>query len=131
MNVSLIVNDITQIKSVSVTVQKNIVQKICIWNPATCGYKNGKYVWSIIDDSMIKCDEIIVQTKTVPTKSTLTKAILTKWTSTNFCILLVFLLITIALFVAASIYYYLIKYHAKQKYLPLKNILSKWKLSSN
>ena len=80
---------------------------------------------------MIKCDEIIVQTKTVPTKSTLTKAILTKWTSTNFCILLVFLLITIALFVAASIYYYLIKYHAKQKCLPLKNILSKWKLSSN
>ena len=35
----------------------------------------------------------------------------------NFYVLLAFLLITIALLIAVSIYYYLIKYRAKQKYL--------------
>ena len=35
----------------------------------------------------------------------------------NFCILLAFLLITIALLIAVSIYCYLIKYQAKQKHL--------------
>ena len=49
----------------------------------------------------------IVPTKTVPTKST----------STNFCFSVAFLLITIALLIAASINCYLIKYKAKQKHL--------------
>ena len=49
------------------------------------------------------------------TKTTPTKAISTKSTSTNFYVLLIFLLITIALFIAVSIY--LIKYKAKQKHL--------------
>ena len=35
----------------------------------------------------------------------------------NFCILLAFLLITIAIFIAVSIYWYLIKYQAKQEHL--------------
>ena len=35
----------------------------------------------------------------------------------NFYILLAFLLFTIALLIAVSIYYYLIKYQAKQKHL--------------
>ena len=30
-----------------------------IWNPATCSWKNGKYLASIIDDSVIMCDEVI------------------------------------------------------------------------
>ena len=30
-----------------------------IWNPATCSWKNSKYSASIIDDSVITCDEII------------------------------------------------------------------------
>ena len=40
---------------------KNIifVRKNYIWNPATCSCKNGKYLASIIDNSVIKCDEII------------------------------------------------------------------------
>ena len=35
---------------------------------ATCSCKNGKYLGSIIDDSVITCDEIIDTTETVPTK---------------------------------------------------------------
>ena len=30
-----------------------------IWNPATCSCENGKYQASIMDDSVITCDEII------------------------------------------------------------------------
>ena len=99
------------------------VQKNYIWNNITCSYSNGKYVRSIIDDSVISCVEAVeekktiprktVLTKTVPTKSTFTKTVLTKCILTNFYILLAFLLITIALLIAASIYCYLIKYRAK------------------
>ena len=47
-----------------------------IWKPTTCSCKNGKYLESIIDNSVITCDKIIdaesrlsdVETKTV-TKS--------------------------------------------------------------
>ena len=46
----------------------------------------------------------------------------------NFYISLVFLLITIALLIAVSIYCYLIKYGAKQKHLlPFHNINNKLK----
>ena len=38
-----------------------------IWNPATCSCENGKYLASIIDDSVIACDEIVEERKTVPT----------------------------------------------------------------
>ena len=41
--------------------------KSYIWNLAKCSCKNGKYVGSIIDDSVIMCDEIIETTKTVLT----------------------------------------------------------------
>ena len=41
------------------------------WNPATCSCENGKYLASIIDDSVIMCDEIIEsygeETKIAPT----------------------------------------------------------------
>ena len=70
-----------------------------------CSRENGKYVESIIGDSVIMCDEIIKETKAIPTKST----------STNFYILLAFLLSTISLLIAVSIYCYLIKYKNKTK----------------
>ena len=70
-----------------------------------CSRENGKYVGSIIGDSVIMCDEIIKETKTIPTKST----------STNFYILLAFLLSTISLLIAVSVYCYLIKYKNKTK----------------
>ena len=42
-------------------------EKIYIWNPSTCTCKNGRYLGSIIGDSVIMCDEITEVTKTIPT----------------------------------------------------------------
>ena len=42
-------------------------EKDYIWNPATCNSENGKYLASIIDDSVITCDEIIKETKIIIT----------------------------------------------------------------
>ena len=56
-------------------------------------------------------------TKDVPTKSMSTETFPTKCTSTNFYILLGFLLTTATLLIAVSIYCSLIKYQAKQKHL--------------
>ena len=42
-------------------------KKDYIWDPVTCSCENGKYLASIIDDSVITCDEIIEETKTSPT----------------------------------------------------------------
>ena len=39
-----------------------------MWNPCTCSYENGKYLASIINNSVIKCDEIIEETKTTKNK---------------------------------------------------------------
>ena len=39
-----------------------VFEKKFIRNPATCSCKNGKYVESIIGDSVIACDEIIEET---------------------------------------------------------------------
>ena len=44
-----------------------------ILNPATCSFKNRKYKRNIIHDSVITCDKIIEETKTIPTKSTSAK----------------------------------------------------------
>ena len=41
--------------------------KCWIWNPATCSCENGKHLASIIDDSMITCDEIVEETKIAQT----------------------------------------------------------------
>ena len=74
---------------------------------------HGKYLASVMDDSVITCDEVIEscdkETKTIPTNL---KAICKMQ---NFYILLAFLLNTIALLIAVNIYCYLIKYRAKQK----------------
>ena len=51
------------------------------WNPATCSCKNGIYVTSNIDDSVITCDEVIEERKTIAIKRTSTKTIPTKSTS--------------------------------------------------
>ena len=37
----------------------NICEKYYIWNSAACSCENGKYLASIIEDSVITCDEII------------------------------------------------------------------------
>ena len=94
--------------------------------------KNGKYLVSIMDNSVIICDEVIdvdvdaeakscdkakcnnEETKTVPTNF-IEKNITYK--IQNFYISLAFLLITIALLIAVSICCYMIKYRGKQKHL--------------
>ena len=43
-------------------------EKGYISNPSTCTCENGKYVQSIIDDSVITQDDIMEATKTVPIK---------------------------------------------------------------
>ena len=91
-------------------------EKGSIWNPATCSCENVKYVGSVIDDSVISCDEIIDKTKRT-SKTYLTKSTSTKSNSKNFYILLTFLLITKALSIVVSVYCYLIKYRAAEKYL--------------
>ena len=56
------------------------IKRDYIWNPSTCNCKNGKYLASIIDDSVITCNKITEVTKTIPTKNTLTKIIPVKTT---------------------------------------------------
>ena len=90
-----------------------ICEKDCIWNSATCSCQNGKYLTSIMDDSAITCDEIIEsydeETKTIPTSFNEKKA---TCETLIFYISLAFLLITITLLIAVSIYCFLIKYRA-------------------
>ena len=49
----------------------HISEKDHIWNPAACSCKNGKYLASINDNSVITCDEIIdrdaEEKETIPT----------------------------------------------------------------
>ena len=91
-----------------------------------CNWEKGKDLASIIDESMIICDEFIEsynedveaqsynETETIITNFNEKKAICK---TQNVYILLAFLIITIALLIAVSIYYYLRKYWAKQKQL--------------
>ena len=43
----------------------HICEKDYIWNPSVCICENRKYLASIVDDSVIMCDEVIE--KAVPT----------------------------------------------------------------
>ena len=42
-------------------------KKNYIWNAASCSCENGEYLPSIIDNSVIMCDEIIEEIKTIST----------------------------------------------------------------
>ena len=64
--------------SYGITINVDVTSKIIVcvsakdvWNPSSCNFKNGKYLASIIDDSMITCDKVIEsydeEIKTVPT----------------------------------------------------------------
>ena len=44
----------------------DITKKDCICNPAICSFKNDKCLASIIDDSVIKCHEIMDPSKYNP-----------------------------------------------------------------
>ena len=103
LNLNLMVENEFPIKSgiiitVDVSTKKlKYVKKIYIWNPSAYICKNGKYLASIIDDSVITCDEVIdmKERKTIP------KNIICE--RKRFFILITFLLTTIALLIAFSI----------------------------
>ena len=56
--------------NVDVSVKKIMYVKKIVWNCATCISENGKYLASIMDDSMTTCDEVIKsheeELKTIP-----------------------------------------------------------------
>ena len=83
----------------------SVCEKDYIWNPDICNWKIRKYLASIMDDSAIRCDEIIKsddqETKIVPTNFNKKNA---TCKTKNIYILLAFLLITIVLLIGVSIY---------------------------
>ena len=87
-----------------------------VWNPSTCIPENGQYLVRIMGDSVITCDEVIdsqdEEIKTIPINFNEKNC-----KTQSFYILLTFLLITITLSIADSIYCYLIKYLPKQRHL--------------
>ena len=112
INVGIMIN-------VEVSLKKShVCEKDYICNPFTCSCKNGKYLLSIMDDLGITYDEVIEpynkETKTIPANFNEQKVICK---TQAFYVLFAFLIITIALLIADSIYCYLIKYRAKQKHL--------------
>ena len=46
--------------------EHHVCKKDFIWNPAACSCKNGKNLSGIINDSVVKCGQIIEETKTIP-----------------------------------------------------------------
>ena len=91
----------------------HVCEKDYIWNPSACSCENRKYLASIMDNSAITCGEIIESYDEEINFNEKKATCKTK----NFYILLALLSIAIALLIAVSIYYYLIKYRAKQKHL--------------
>ena len=109
--------------------KRHICEKDYVQNPSACSYGKGKYSASIMDDSVIICDEVIKsydeEIKAIPTNFN-EKKVTCK--TQSFYILLVFLLVTIALLIAVNFYCYLIKNQAKNV-LPFhdpKNKLNKF-----
>ena len=93
--------------------KSHVYNKDYVWNLATCNYENGKYLVSFMDALATICEEIIDEddkTKSIPKNFNEKEA---TCEAQSFYFLLVFLLITIALFIAVTIYCYLIIYRAK------------------
>ena len=40
--------------------KRHVYEKDYIWNPSECNCKNGKYLGSIMNDSAIMCNDVIV-----------------------------------------------------------------------
>ena len=61
INVGVSVKNIIYVKKIIFGILLHVVKKFLVCS------ENGKYLASIMDDSVITCDEIIEETKTVPT----------------------------------------------------------------
>ena len=90
----------------------HVFHKDYVRNPSTCNFENGKHLTSIMNDSAITCNDIIEPSE----EETNFNGKKATCKIQNIYILLAFLLITIPLLIAVSIYYYLIKYRSKQKH---------------
>lgn len=53
----------------------NSCKKNHVWNPNTWSIEKSRQLESIIDNSVITCDECNEETKTIPTKTVLTKVL--------------------------------------------------------
>ena len=81
VNAHSIVRHVTRIKdgiikhvNVNVKITVNEKKKDYSWDPSTCISKNSKYLKSIVDTSVIECDEIIAVLNILSTKVTNTIA---------------------------------------------------------
>ena len=108
-------------------------EKDYVWNPSTGNCKDEKYLASNKNDSIIICDEVLEscneEINTIPTNFNERKV---ACKTQSFYILLVFLLVTIVLLIAASIYCYVIQYR-RQHLFPFHNTndkLSKFYIDS-
>ena len=109
----------------SVRVEKtSYIEKRLYWNTVTCSCENGKYLSSIIDNSVITCDKIIDAEANSYDKETSFNTRKAACKTLNFYIFVVFPLIIIVLLITVCIYYYLIKYQVKQKHLLLFHIIN-------
>ena len=84
--------------------EHHLWEKDCSWNPAKCSCKN------VTDGLVITCDEIINTVKIDPTNIYPKKKTKKLCKTKDFYILIIFLWITAALLIAASVHCYLIKY---------------------
>ena len=119
VNVNLMIKNKTQIKSrttknldVSANIKKNMVCARKIIFGSLVHVLNGVYLESIIDDSLVTCDEIIATIKTIPVKATAKRFNEKEATNKvdNFYIWFAFLLATILLFIITCIYCHHIKH---------------------
>ena len=58
VNVNLIKKNAIQING-GIKLNVDVCEKDYAWNRPTCDCKNGQYLASVMDDSVITCDEII------------------------------------------------------------------------
>ena len=70
--------------SAKILQKHHVCGKDYIWSPSTSTCENGKYLESIIGDSIVICDGIIEVKKAFSTKTVLAKSIPIKTIPTNF-----------------------------------------------
>ena len=114
-NVIQIKSEITRHVRVSMKIRKKICvcEKDQIWNLAKCRCENGKYLGRLLtvsDYVWWNCRRNTNSCNNLNRKNAICK-------TKNFYIVFAFLLITIALLVAVSIYPSMIKYETKEKHL--------------
>ena len=61
----------------------HVCEKDYIWNPATCRYKNGKYLASIMDDLAVTCEGNIDMDAEAKLNDKETKIFPTNWKKYN------------------------------------------------